>query len=105
MSTRRAARRAAKPERALRKAVAEAQRNGDDPVERAKRAGWKIDPRTEESMRRLPPQSALYDVTGQPPSEVRYVEPDDPNYTVEELPPGALADDESFEGSEPREKN
>ena len=27
---------------------------GDDPVERAKRAGWKIDPRSEESMRRLP---------------------------------------------------
>ena len=56
-------------------------------------------------MRRLPPQSALYDVTGLPPSEVRYVVPDDPNYTVEELPPGALTDGESFESSEPREKN
>ena len=45
-------------------------------------------------MRRLPPQSALYDVTGQPPSEVRYVEP-----------PGALADDDGVEGWEPLEEN
>jgi hypothetical protein len=56
---------------------------GDDPVTRAKRAGWKIDPAAEESMRNLPPESELYDVTGQPPSEVIRVYPDgDGNYEL-----------------------
>lgn len=66
-----------------------------DPVSRAKAAGWKIDSRMEESMRNLPPESELYDVTGKAPREVRWVGPDDPNTTFEHTrrPPG-LADDE-----------
>jgi len=60
----------------------------DDPVTRAKRAGWKIDPAIEESMRNLPPESQLYDVTGQPPSEVIRVYPDSDGFYELKRPDG-----------------